>query len=70
MKVLCINARCVEKHLELNKVYIVVCTLVEKGIKYYRIDGLKMITLVQKDLKLLMKKKSKSKFNKEEIVNV
>lgn len=39
MKVLCINARCVEKHLELNKVYVVVCTLVEKGIKYYRIDG-------------------------------
>ena len=57
MKVLCINARCVEKHLELNKVYIVVCTLVEKGIKYYRLDGIKMITLVQKDLKLLMHEK-------------
>ena len=57
MKVLCINARCVEKHLELNKVYIVVCTLVEKGIKYYRLDGIKMTTLVQKDLKLLMHKK-------------
>ena len=41
MKVLCINARCVEKHLELNKIYIVVCTLVEKGIKYYRLDGIK-----------------------------
>ena len=41
MKVLCINARCVEKHLELNKVYIVVCTLAEKGIKYYRLDGIK-----------------------------
>ena len=41
MKVLCINARCVEKHLELNKVYTVVCTLVEKGIKYYRLDGIK-----------------------------
>lgn len=38
---LCINARCVEKHLELNKVYIVVCTLVEKGIKYYRLEGIK-----------------------------
>lgn len=38
---LCINARCVEKHLELNKVYTVVCTLVEKGIKYYRLDGIK-----------------------------
>ena len=57
MKVLCINARCVEKHLELNKVYIVVCTLVEKGIKYYRLDGIKMTTLVQKDLKLLMHEK-------------
>lgn len=41
MKVLCINARCVEKHLELNKVYVVVCTLVEKGIKYYRVDDVK-----------------------------
>lgn len=41
MKVLCINARCVEKHLELNKVYTVVCTLEEKGIKYYRVDGIK-----------------------------
>ena len=41
MKVLCINARCVEKHLELNKVYTVVCTLVEKGIKYDRLDGIK-----------------------------
>ena len=41
MKVLCINARCVEKHLELNKIYTVVCTLVEKGIKYYRLDGIK-----------------------------
>ena len=40
MKVLCINARCVEKYLELNKVYTVVCTLVEKGIKYYRVDGI------------------------------
>ena len=40
MKVLCINARCVEKHLELNKVYVVVCILVEKGIKYYRLDGI------------------------------
>ena len=29
--------------------------------------ALKMITLAQKDLKLLMKKKSKNKFNKEEI---
>ena len=57
MKVLCINARCVEKHLELNKVYVVVCTLVEKGIKYYRVDGIKMTTLVQKDLKLLMHEK-------------
>ena len=57
MKVLCINARCVEKHLELNKVYTVVCTLVEKGIKYYRLDGIKMTTLVQKDLKLLMHEK-------------
>ena len=41
MKVLCINAHCVEKHLELNKVYTVVYTLVEKGIKYYRLDGIK-----------------------------
>lgn len=41
MKVLCINARCVEKHLELNKVYIVTCTLIEKGIKYYRLEGIK-----------------------------
>lgn len=30
-----------KKHLELNKVYTVVCTLVEKGIKYYRLDGIK-----------------------------
>lgn len=41
MKVLCVNARCVEKHLELNKVYTVVCTLVEKGIKYYGLEGIK-----------------------------
>ena len=65
MKVLCINARCVEKHLELNKVYAVVLySSRKKALSTINLMALKMITLVQKDLKLLMKKKSKSKFNK------
>ena len=57
MKVLCINARCVEKHLELNKVYTVVCTLVEKGIKYYRLDGIKDDCFSEERFKIINEEK-------------